>query len=219
MTKRLVCVLLLACFTSSAIAGMAASSKQVAEVENLYAGLNDAFSIIATIDSGLFTSYRGKDRAAWERVYCEKRKKFSERLAKLPSHGFSEDDAKAIAAMRKQFATFSETISAPFSPGGKCQDASRKDLDYASLRTALLVCFTENANNVSFEGGKINRQSVLDLLHEIEEPERRKAVFMALALWAGDQRQRRTGQSLSPHDRDGCGRCRKTRVRGRCCCP
>ena len=184
MTKYFTRVLLLVCFASTAIAGMSADSRQVAEVENIYADLNDTFSIIATIDSGLFTSYRGQDRAAWERVYCEKRKKFSKRLAKLPSHDLSGNDAKAIAAMRKQFATLSETISAPFSPGGKCQDASRKDLDYASLRRALLVCFTENANNVSFEGGKINRQSVLDLLHEIEEPERRKAVFMALApLW------------------------------------
>jgi hypothetical protein len=184
MAKYLACVFLLACFTSSAIAGLTADSKQVAEVENIYADLNDAFSIITTIDSGLFTSYRGKDRAGWDQVYREKRKEFSDRLAKLPSQGFSENDATAIAAMRKQFAAMSETISAPFSPGGKCQDDSRKDQDYASLRRALLVCFTENANNVSFEGGKINRQSVLDLLHEIEEPERRKAVFMALApLW------------------------------------
>jgi hypothetical protein len=184
MTKCLACIFLLACFTSTAIAGMTADFKQVAEGESIYADLSDAFTIITTIDSGLFTSYRGKDRAAWAQVYREKRREFSKRLAKLPSHGLSENDAKAVAAMRTQFATFSETISAPFSPGGKCQDASRKDQDYASLRTALLVCFTESANNVSFEGGKINRQSVLDLLHEIEEPERRKAVFMALApLW------------------------------------
>src|SRR5713226_5654075 len=162
MTKYFACVFLLVCFASTAIAGMTADSKQVAEVENNYADLNDAFSIITTIDSGLFTSYRGKDRAGWEMAYREKRKEFSERLAKLPSHGLSENDAKALAAMRKQFAALSETISAPFSPDGKCQGASRKDQDYASLRKALLVCFTENANNVNFEGGKINRQSVLD---------------------------------------------------------
>ncbi len=186
MTKRLACILLLACFTSTAIAGMTADSKQVAEAENIYADLSDAFTIITTIDSGLFTSYQGKDRAAWNEAYREKRKEFLERLAKLPSHGLSENDTKAIAAMRAQSATYSEAVSAPFSPGGtgKCLDANRKDQDYASLRMALLACFTEKANDVSFEGGKINRQSVLDLLHEIEEPERRKAVFMALApLW------------------------------------
>ena len=182
MTKSLACIFLLACFTSTAIAGMTADSKKVADVENIYADLSDAFTVITTIDSGLFTSYRGKDRAAWSQVYREKRKEFSKRLAKLPSHGLSLYDTQAIAAMRTQSATFSETISAPFSPGGtgKCQDATGRDQDYASLRMALLACFTEKANDVSFEGGKINRQSVLDLLHEIEEPERRKAVFMAL---------------------------------------
>jgi hypothetical protein len=186
MTKFLPCIFLLACFTSTAIGGMTADSKQVAAAENIYADLSDAYTVITTIDSGLLTRYRGKDRAAWSQVYREKRKEFSERLAKLPSHGLSENDTQAIAAMRTQSATFSETISAPFSPGGtgKCQDAIRKDQDYVSLRMALLACFTERANDVSFEGGKINRQSVLDLLHEIEEPERRKAVFMALApLW------------------------------------
>jgi hypothetical protein len=44
MTKYLACVFLLVCFASTAIAGMAADSKQVAEVENIYADLNDAFS-------------------------------------------------------------------------------------------------------------------------------------------------------------------------------
>lgn len=184
MTKYPLCAILLACLTPAAIAGMTADSRRVAEVENIYADLNDAFSIITTIDSGLFTSYRGRDRAAWDQVYREKRKEFSARAAKLPRHGLSENDTQALAAMRKQFAALSEPISPPFSPEGKCADASRKDQDYASLRKALLVCFTEHANNVSFEGGTINRQSALDLLHEIEEPERRKAVFMALApLW------------------------------------
>jgi hypothetical protein len=184
MTKYLACAFLLACFPSIMRAGMTADSRQVAEVENVYADLNDAFTIDTSIDSGLFTSFRGKDRAAWDQEYHEKRKEFSERLAKLPDHGFSDNDTKALAVMRTQFAAFPETISAPFNPGGKCQDAGGKDQDYASLRKALLVCFAENANNLSFESGKINRQAALDLLHEIKEPERRKAAFLALApLW------------------------------------
>ncbi len=184
MTKCLACVFLLACWTATAIAGLTADSKQVAAVENVYADLNDASSVIATIDSGFVSSYRGKDRAAWEQVYREKRKEFSERLAKLPAQGLSENDTKALAAMRTQFAALSETVKAPLSAEGKCQDAGRKDADYAALHQALLVCFTEKANNLEFEGGKINRQSALGLLHQIEEPERRKAVFMALSpLW------------------------------------
>jgi hypothetical protein len=184
MTKYLACVFLLACLPSIARAGMTADSRQVAEVENIYADLNDAFTIVTTIDSGSFSSFRGKDRAAWDQEYHEKRKEFSERVAKLPDRGFSDTDTKALAVMRTQFAALSETISAPFHPGGKCQDAGLKDQDYESLRKALLVCFAENANNLSFESGKINRQAVLDLLKEIKEPERRKAAFLALApLW------------------------------------
>src|ERR1700690_432725 len=162
MTKYLACAFLLACLPSIMRAGMTADSRPVAEVENVYADLNDAFTITTTIDSGLFTSFRGKDRAAWDQEYHEKRKEFSERLAKLPDYGFSDNDTKALAVMRTQFAAFSETISAPFNPGGKCQDAGRKDQDYASLHKALLVCFAENANNLSFESGKINRQAALD---------------------------------------------------------
>ena len=135
---------------------MTADSKRVAEVETIYADLSDAFTIITTIDSGLFTSYQGKDRAAWEPVYREKRKEFFARLAKLPDHDLSRNDTEAVAAMRSQSATFSETVSAPFSPGrtGKCQEATRKGQDYASLRTALLACFTERANDVKFRGRK-----------------------------------------------------------------
>lgn len=184
MTRYLGPVLLLLCLTATAPAGLIADSRKVAETESIYADVSDASTIISTIDSGLFTSYRGKDRAAWDKVYREKRKELAEHLSKLPSQGLSAGDAKAVAAMRTQLASFSDTISAPFSPANHCQDAKRRDLDYASLRKALVSCFVEVGGNLSFEGGKINRQGSLDLLHEIEEPERRKAVFAALdPLW------------------------------------
>lgn len=184
MTKLFACMFLLAALTSPAIAGMTADSKQVAETENVYADLNDAHSIMATIDSGLFATYRGKDRAAWEQVYRKKRKELAKLLAKLPAAGLSESDTKAVEVMREHLKSLPETVSALFSPKGNCQDAKNKQLDYAALRAALEVCFVEIGNNLSFEGGKINRVSGLDLLHQTEEPERRKAVLMAFApLW------------------------------------
>ena len=181
MTKYLVSVLLLVC---SASANLTADSKKVAETETIYADVSDASTIIGAIDSGLFTNYRGKDRATWDKEYHQKRQKLAERLAKLPTQGLSANDAKAVAAMRTQLASFAENISAPFSPSNHCQDAQRKNLDYASLRKSLVSCFVEVGGNMSFEDGKINRQTALDLLHELNEPERRKAVFIALApLW------------------------------------
>jgi hypothetical protein len=178
MTKYLAPVVMLACLTSIAAASVTADSKKVGETENIYAEVNDAASIIATIDSGLFTSYRGKDRAAWDRFYGKKRKELAEHLSNLPNQGLSAGDAKAVAAMRTQLASFAENISAPFSSHGTCQDAKRMDQDYASLRKELVACFVENDNNLYFEGKKINWQSALDLLHEIEEPARRWLYFL-----------------------------------------
>ena len=184
MTRYLIPVFGIVCLAATASAEVAADAKKVAEAESIYADVNDAQSIIGAIDSALFTSYRGKDRTAWDKLYREKRKQLTDRLAKLPIQGLSANDAKAVAAMRTQLATFSENISAPFSPRNNCQDSKRQDLDYASLRKSMVACFVEIGGNMSFEGGKINRQTALDLLHEIQEPERRKAVFAALGpLW------------------------------------
>jgi hypothetical protein len=177
-------LLLLLSLTMAASAEMAADSKKVDEVEKYFADVMDAQSVLATIDSRLFRSYRGKDRDAWDREYRNKRKKFSEHLAKLPSKGLSPRDAKAVAAMRTQFASFMENITAPFSPQNHCADAHRQALDYAAMRKSLVACFNEIGGAMQFEGGTITRQTALDLLHELPEAERRKAVFTALApLW------------------------------------
>ena len=191
MTRCLGQILLLAAFTATSVASTTADSKQVAEAESVYADVNDSVSIVATIDSGFFTSYRGRDRPAWMQFYHKKRKELAKRLLKLPDQGLSAVDAKAVGVMRTQLASFSENLSAPFSRPLDCHDARRrdKDLDYASLRAVLVVCFAESAKNLAFEGGKINRQAALDMLDEVEQPERRKAVFLALSLMASDQRQ------------------------------
>lgn len=62
-------------------------STAVAEAETLYADLADSYGVISTIDSGLFATYRGKDRAAWEYVYSEKRKQLSDKLSRISASG------------------------------------------------------------------------------------------------------------------------------------
>ena len=52
------------------------------------------------------------------------------------------------------------------------------------LREALYSCFDEVGNNLQFEGKAVGRLSVFDLLTQIEEPERRRAAFLAFTpLW------------------------------------
>jgi hypothetical protein len=179
----LACSLLFSLESLGADASLMADSNKVSTVEYLYADVSDANTVLATIDSGLLTTYQGRDRAAWQRFYDQNRAKLAKELERLPTSGLSERDRRAITAMRTQMKAFSGG-GALFSPAAKCQDAPRKDIGYPKLKAALVACFVEIGNSLSFEGGKINRVSALDLLHEISEPDRRKAVFLAFVpLW------------------------------------
>ena len=179
----LACSFLLSPNSISADARSTTNSKKVSAVEYLYADVSDANSILGTIDSGLLNTYQGKNRAAWEHLYRDKRAKLAKQLERLPASGLSGDDAAAVAAMRKQMKAFTGG-GALFSPAAKCKDAARKDIAYPVLKSALVACFVEIGNSLNFEGNKINRVSALDLLHETSEPSRRKAVFFAFVpLW------------------------------------
>jgi hypothetical protein len=183
LSLGLVCSLLLSPMSIGADADLTADSNKVSAVEYLDADVSDVNTILATIDSGLVSSYQGKDRAAWEKLYKEKQPKLSKELEGLPASGLSGRDSSAIAAMRKQMQAFTGG-GALFSPKAKCQDAARKDIAYPNLKAALVACFVEIGNSLSFEGATINRVSALDLLHETSDPDRRKAVFLAFVpLW------------------------------------
>ncbi len=183
LTLGLTCSLLLSLKSIGTDAGLVADSKEVSAVEYLYADVSDTNTILGTIASGLLSSYQGKDRAAWEQSYSKKRAKLAKEVERLPTSGLSGRDTRAIAAMRKQMKAFTGS-GALFSPAAKCQDAARKDIAYPDLKSALVACFVEIGNSLSVEGGKINRVSALDLLHETSDPDRRKAVFLAFVpLW------------------------------------
>src|SRR5262249_1025475 len=132
-TNRLAIVAL---FFTGIVSAFAANNppSHVADAESIYADLNDAYSIVSTIDSGLFTSYQGKDRSIWEKIYMEKRKEFSAKLSKLPATGISEGDARAVQVMRKHFEDFPEQFKAAMASTGQCKDSSRNDLALAPLR-------------------------------------------------------------------------------------
>ena len=179
----LACSLFLLPKVISAETGPRADSRKVSAVEYLYADVSDANTILATIDSGLLSNYQGKDRAAWQQFYRKKRAKLAKELERLPASGLSPGDTRAIAVIRKQMKAFSGG-GALFSPAAKCQNAARKDIAYKDLKSALVACFVEIGNSLNFEGGKINRVSALDLLHQTSDPGRRKAVFYAFVpLW------------------------------------
>lgn len=179
---------LLAVFLALSIAGRAGEippSAAVAEAEAMYADLVDSYGVIATIDSGLFASYQGKDRGAWERLYGEKRKQVAERLGKISGARLSPLDARAIDVMDRHLRDdFPEQFKDENVPPEHCQDAPRQGLAAASLEGALQACFTELGNNIEFEGKRVTRVSALGMLEEMHEEERRRKLFYAFVpLW------------------------------------
>ena len=160
-------------------------STSVALAETLYADLADSYGVITTIDSGLFATYQGRDRAAWESIYVEKRKQLTEMMSKITTSGLSPLDARALGVMNRHLhEDFPEKFNDQNAPPEHCQDAQRKDLSMTSLEGAMHSCFTELGNNLEFEGKRITRVSALGMLEEINEEERRKKLFYAFEpLW------------------------------------
>ena len=168
--------------TSSSSCGES-PAKSLAQTENSYADLMDASSIIAAIDSGLFISYQGKDRAAWKQVQKEKYKEVTTRLGTISAKELSATDARAFMLIHKGV----ESIAADqtsLAHKVHCKDAQSRDLKIADLHSALYSCFAELGNNLEFEGKHVSRVSAFDLLTQMIEPQRRKALFMAFVpLW------------------------------------
>ena len=171
------------------------ASLSLTEVEAKYADLRDAHGVLEAIDSGLFKTYQGKDRAAWNQFYHQKRAEVATALANQSSENLSSADARALSLMRKHLELhLPEKIedSPTDQPSGHCQDAPRKDLPAAKLEGALYSCFDEIGNNLHFEGARVTRVAAFDLLATIDDPARRKALFLAfLPLWVSinDQNQ------------------------------
>lgn len=178
--NRLLVLLLVA--PAFAAAGTGASP--VTDAESTYADLNDANSVVGAIDSGLFAKFLGRDRAAWEQEYRATRQRLAEQLTAIPNGELTEAEARVVKVLREKLDAFAAVPSPETSTTGRCEDAQRKDLDYTALGSALVGCFTEIANNLSFENGAIDRASALSQLHQIVEEDRRKALFHAFVpLW------------------------------------
>lgn len=192
----------LACLASIAVTGTEPVVRLVAKTETVYADAIDAMAAVETIDSGLTSRYGGRDRRGWQRLYGQKRGEFLELLAKLPKQGLAESDARAIAVMRTRIEnspTNLEHARHSLKPAGRCDEAGRNDLDFGALRGTLYACFDEIGNQIEFEGGRLTRVSALDRLASIEEPARRKTLFLAFApLW---QAVNRSNQPDSPYRR------------------
>ena len=154
--------------------------------EELFLDVLNAATALDAIESGLFTEYQGRDRAGWQTELRNRRAALDASLAAVAGGRLATADAAALAAMRVSLASLDEYGSEGNAAEDlrTCRDAASSDLGYGALREALVACFSEIGGQLQFEGKTVDRGSALQLLHEIEEPARRKALFDALApLW------------------------------------
>jgi hypothetical protein len=178
--SKLVIVLTAALALGGAAAG--AQAQSLPEIEGAYADFNDASGAISLIESGLRDSYEGRTRSEWQRLQQEARDQVLAGLKGLADGELPPQDRRAVEIMRRSLADAAENGS--LAPVGKCEDAQRKDIDYAAMRVALYACFGTLSNSLDFEGQKVTRVGAFDLLTRMNEPERRKQLFMQFVpLW------------------------------------
>jgi hypothetical protein len=177
---KLVILLTAALVLEGAAAGAQAAS--LPEIEGAYADFNDAAGAVSLIESGLRDSYEGRTRSEWLRLKQEARDQILAGLKGLADPSLSPEDRRAVEIMRRSLADAAEDGS--LAPTGKCEDAQRKDIDYAAMRVALYACFGSLSNSLDFEGQKVTRVGAFDLLTRMPEPERRRKLFMQFVpLW------------------------------------
>ena len=173
--------LLAGCLALAAAGARAASSPaSLSRVETAYADLNDASGAISFIDSGAVETYRGRTRDEWDQLRRKAREQVQQGLDGVAASELSPADVRAVAIMRSSLADAQDSLA----PDTRCEDARRKDIDYDALRAAAYACFSALSNALEFEGRQVTRVGAFDLLARMDEPERRKALFLRfLPLW------------------------------------
>jgi len=182
MPARELTVVILA--TLGAVAAATAESpdeRRINAAEPLFADFLDAAGAIETIDSGLTTLFDERDHAAWQERFERSLHALNHALAEVSPEGMSTHGRRALAAMRSGVAFRTSTSSAP---AGNCDDAVRASATGRELRTALYACFSSVGDAIQFEGYSFTRGDALGLLERVDEPERRRALFLAMEpLW------------------------------------
>ena len=186
--QRLTAALATLILAVPAVAAPAAAPVTLEVAETAYIDYLDALGAAGYVESGGALSYGGRGLADWRRLADERRRRLDAALAGVDDARLGPADRAAAQAMRRSLAAQAADGDGDGdgadSPGPACRDAQRRDLDYPGLREALVACFVEYGNQLQFEGGTIDRGTALQLLHVVDDPARRRAIFDAFVpLW------------------------------------
>ena len=178
--RLLACAAILALPAATAQDGEAA----LARAERAFVDYLDARDAVAFVESGKDNRFAGRKLAQWREQARVRRTALNAALAALAPDALTAADRAALQAMQRSLAELQADAKGG-DPARTCSDAGRRALDYAALSVALVKCFVEHGNHLRFENREIDRGTALQLLHVLDEPARRRAVFDAFAsLWA-----------------------------------
>ncbi len=170
--------------TSGSPAREASAARRVAATEQVFLDLLDAYGALGVVESGLGDRFQGGDRQQWQSRVGDTRRALEAELSDLQGLALPADDVPAVAAMKASLAALADERETTAAHEPSCADTRDRALGYAALRSALVACYTQYGNKLEFEGGTIDRGTALQLLHVVEEPRRRKALFDSfLPLW------------------------------------
>ena len=156
----------------------------VAAAESAFLDYLDAAGAVGYIESGGARSFSGKGLAAWKARLETRRNHLDRTLSRIEPDKLDTADRDAVAAMRRTLADLAADDTTAGVQTRTCADAQRRDLDYASLRAALVSCYVEHGNRLQYDGGTIDRSTALQLLHVVDDRAQRKAIFDAFVpLW------------------------------------
>ena len=172
-------------WTATPVAAESSGDAAIVAAEAAFLDYLDAVGARGVVDSGLASAFEGRDAAGWARLARERREALDRRLAAAAREQLSPEDAAALAAMRRSLADLG--VDADEEPGAgspSCADAARTELDYDALRAALVDCYVEYGNAMSYRGRTIDRGTALQLLHVEDGEDARRALFDAFGpLW------------------------------------
>jgi hypothetical protein len=163
------------------LAATATAGARLSSLESAYADFNDSAGAVGLIDSDptrYQAGYDGKGRTAWVQIYQARRTQLLHGLKQLHMDGQPAADRRALEVMREALKAAGPTPTS-LAPIGHCKDAQRRDRSLLALQQALYGCFAELGNRLPFENGTLTRVDALGLLASLQEPARRKALFLA----------------------------------------
>ena len=181
-TSRIAIALLLT--ASAALASAAGTpAASLTEAESAFLEHLDAVGAVGYLESGGAERYAGRDLAGWQARQASTRRRLDAALRALHGMDLPVREREALTAIHKTLASLApEDTSTPRAPA--CSDAGNHDLDYDALRAALANCFVEHGSRLRHGERVIDRGTALQLLHVVDDPAERKAIFESFGpLW------------------------------------